>query len=768
MNNAEKSFPPPERIFLHKSREAFGFRARFKWLRLLEILKPYWKLFSIGVLLFFISTAIDLLPPYLTKEIIDRVLIPMNNLNLLIYYITLLLVLQTAGAIVSAIRRYVMSLVSNRVILDLRNSIYRNLMALSLDYYDKSMTGDIVVRIFDYVRQIDGFLVDGFPSLMMNMLTLFGTLIVIFALNIKLALVSLFSIPVILFGIWAYQKRAYFLFTRIWKVTSNFMSYVTSVISSIILVKVLGRESIEIKRFRKYAEEIYNAQIDLVKLNVMFFQSIDYGIAFSNILLMLVGGFLVLNGETTIGTITAVLSYLSKVYGSIRFLGTFSSQYVQADTAYEKVLEVLSAKPSISEDPDAVDLKLKGCIEVENVFFSYTKGRPVLKGLSFKVESGEVIGIIGPNGAGKTTLVRLLTRLYDPDRGRILYDGVDLKKIKLASFKDQVIMVTQEPLLLPGSIALNIAYGARNVKPIDIIRASKLSHAHSFIMSLPLAYDTDVGEAGRRLSGGQKQMICIARALVKKPPVLILDESTSNVAVDLEQLIMNNVLGFMKNSTLLIISHRPTLMKYVNRLIEVDDGRIINEVDGQLKESPEIDVDRIVKILNPKSISIEFNSLSLHIEIDGKMIAKDAEAKLPFPLSYPNMVALYDSEGNELGIIEDYTSLDEKSREVLKTFLQNQYNLINIKKILRILPLGGGGMRFRGAGSANVLLTLESENGEIVREVVSTNLITISGEKVIIPTPKRFYVINMNSLNKTTRIGLLSLALRTENPWELS
>jgi len=768
LNNVEKKDFSHHRMATQEGGGASRFSDGFRWYKLLRILKPYWKLFSISMVLFFASTAIGLLPPYITKEIIDRVLIPMSNFDLLVYYIVLLVVLQLVGTAISIVRRYIMAVVSNRVTLDMRNNLYENLMALSLDFYDRSMTGDIVARIFDYVRQINAFLTDGFPSLLTNILTLAGTLIVVFALNVKLAFISLFSVPIVLFGSWVYRKRAHFIFMRVWKATSNFMSYVTSVISSITLVKVLGREIVELERFRRYAREIYDAHIDLAKLNLTFSETINYIMSLSQVIVMFIGGFMVINGETTIGTITAVLSYLSRVYGSIQFLGTFSSQYVQADTAYEKILEILSIKPSVSEVPDAVDFDLKGRIEVENVYFSYVKERPVLKGLSLDIEPGEVVGIVGPNGAGKTTLVRLLTRLYDPERGRILYDGVDLRKIKFRSLKDQVVMVTQEPLLLPGSIALNIAYGSRKVRPIDVIRASKMSYAHNFIMRLPLAYDTDIGEAGRRLSGGQKQMVCIARALIKAPPVLILDEATSNVAIELEQLIINNVLGFARDSTLLLISHRPTLIRYVNRFIEVDDGRIVNEVKGHLRERPRVDVDKIVSVLDSKSIYIELDESGLHVKLGGERVIEKAVAKLPFPLSYPNMVILYDSEGSEVGVIEDYTRLDEKSRNALKIYLQREYNFINVKRIVKILPLGGGmGRPMGGHGrGGNVLLMLEGANGEVMREVVPTNMITISGGKVTIPTPQGFYIIDMKNLSKTVKTGLLSLALQIENPWE--
>ncbi|MEM0003583.1 MAG: DUF1854 domain-containing protein, partial [Thermoproteota archaeon] len=496
------------------------------------------------------------------------------------------------------------------------------------------------------------------------------------------------------------------------------------------------------------------------KVNVEYFPAMNFSLTLASALIMLFGGFMVLSGETTIGTIVAFLGYVSQVYTPIRSLSQITSLYVQAETAYEKILEVLNVEPSVKEAPDAVDIKIGGKIKVEDVFFAYSD-KPVLKGVSFEIKPAEVVGIVGPNGSGKTTLVRLLTRLYDPDEGRILYDDVDLRKIKLNSFRSQVVMVSQEPLLLPGSIALNIVHGLKNVSPIEVLIASKISCAHEFIMGFQLAYDTDVGEAGRRLSGGQKQMVCIARALVRRPQVLFLDESTSNVAVDIEEKIIKGILSYLPSSTIILISHRPSLTNYINRIIEVRDGTIINELKGLLKERTIVENGNYINLIDPSSITIRYENSLLQVSTKEGYTLNNIKVRLPFPISYPKMIIFYDERGNELGVIEDYNMLDKESKEAISNYLTKEYNVNSIKRIVRLLPIGG-------RRSANIVVIFEDENGVIRREIVMPNAIVVQSNRLTILTSNGIYTADINKLEKSTRLGLLSLAVEAESTWSSS
>ncbi|MEM2051055.1 MAG: DUF1854 domain-containing protein [Thermoproteota archaeon] len=491
---------------------------------------------------------------------------------------------------------------------------------------------------------------------------------------------------------------------------------------------------------------------------MQYFPIMNFSLTLASTLIMLFGGLMVLNGEATVGTIVAFLGYVAQVYTPIQSLSRISTLYVQAETAYEKILEVLSMEPSVKEAENPVDREISGNIRVENVYFAYSE-KPVLKGVSLAVESGEVVGIVGPNGSGKTTLVRLLTRLYDPDEGGILYDEVDLRELKLSALRSQVVMVSQEPLLLPGSIALNIVHGFKQASPIDVLVASKISRAHEFVMRLPLAYDTDIGEAGRRLSGGQKQMVCIARALVRRPRVLFLDESTSNIAVDLEEEIVKGVLSHLPDSTIILISHRPTLTKYVNRVIEVYEGRIVNEYNGLLRERPGSSDAEHAALIDPAVVKISCENDSLKVSAREGYALLNVSARLPFPVSYPYMVILYDEKGDELGIVEDYRKLDAESRNAVASYITRKYNVSRIKRIVEILPVGGG------RRSANVIIVFEDENGSVRRETVLPSTIIVQGNRLSILTFHGIYVADLTRLDRSTRLGLLSLAMDAEALW---
>ncbi|MEM2930988.1 MAG: ABC transporter transmembrane domain-containing protein, partial [Thermoproteota archaeon] len=279
-------------------------------LRLIGLLRPHLKLLTMYLVLSIVSAAIGLVPPYVSKIITDRVLVPMQDPELLVKLVALLIGLHVLNIAISATGGYLAEVLHNRVVLNLQKHLYTHMMTLSLDFFDQSQTGDLVAKIFAYARQIQSFLIDGLQSIMVNILMLIGTLIIIFTMNPKLALAALTPIPIIIVGTWAYEKKVRFAFLRVWKVTSNFMSYVTSILSSIVLVKTLGIENIETNRFHKYAGEIYDAHINLAKVNVQYFPIMNFSLTLASTLIMLFGGFMVLNGEATVGTIVAFLGYV--------------------------------------------------------------------------------------------------------------------------------------------------------------------------------------------------------------------------------------------------------------------------------------------------------------------------------------------------------------------------------------------------------------------------------------------------------------------------
>ncbi len=241
----------------------------------------------------------------------------------------------------------------------------------------------------------------------------------------------------------------------------------------------------------------------------------------------------------------------------------------------------------MAEAPDSVELEVEGRVDAVNPWFGYSAERPILRGVNLSVEPGDVVGIVGPNRAGKTTLVRVLARLYDPAKGTVMLDGVDMRRIKLSCLGLSVLLIPQEPMLLPGSVACNISYGVENPDPLALLYAAWLCGAHRFVVELPLAYDSDIGEQGRALSGGQRQLICLARAPLLKPKVLLLDEATSNVHVELEEVIMTRLLGYLKDTTVIAISYRPTLNKFVKRVVVMSDGRVLNEIKGSRRQAPD-------------------------------------------------------------------------------------------------------------------------------------------------------------------------------------
>lgn len=702
---------------------------RYKFIKLYHLLFRHRRLLFIVLLLSMLSMSLGIVSPLVTRAIIDQGVMK-SDLGTIGFLSLVLVVILASATVLGALRGYYQQVLSGRLALDLRSMVFSKAMELGMELYQSAQVGDIVTRLYGYVDRVQRFILDSFATIFLNSIQLVAMLIVVFALSWKLALIMLLPLPLYVYGLIRYQPRMRTLFMKRWSRVSRMSAYVTSLFNAVLLVKLTGKEREEAQRFGTMAGDVYEAEVEVARLTSRVFPWLGFLLQLASVGITFVGGLLIVRGELTFGTLTAFLAYVWQVYGPIQAITGLIPQLAEAEAAYEKLAEILEAKPKVSEAPDAVELDVKGRIEVENGWFEYTPGRPVLRGVGLAIRPGEVVGIVGPNGSGKTTLVRLLVRLFDPTHGRVLYDGVDLRKVRLSSLRGQIILVPQEPQLLPGCVAYNIAYGVEDPDPISIIYAAWLCGAHRFIIELPLAYDSDVGEQGRYLSGGQRQLICLARAAMLEPKVLILDEATSNVHVELEEVILSRILGYLRSTTVVAISHRPTLNKFVNRTILMSDGYVLGEDRGGLEERPP--PPPLLRVIDAEEVRVIDRGAWLEVKLDG-VILKELRARLPFPLSNPRTLVLY-RDPDDMIIVRDWTRLDRGSRLLVARHLIKEHKL-SIARLIDVIPVGGRGMRM------GATVKLESDEGLLELDVAPTAFLSLNGT-IVITTHERTYIID--------------------------
>jgi ABC-type multidrug transport system fused ATPase/permease subunit len=706
---------------------------RYRVLKLYSLLFSHPRLLAATLAVSLAATALGVLPPLLTRAVVDRGILAGNARAILLYSgaLAALYALSTAA---SAAQGYCQSLLSGRAALELRSRVFAKAVELGAELYEGAQVGDVVVRLYGYVDRVQRFIVSSFQTVILSSLQLAAMMAIVFALNWELSLILLAPLPLYVYGLLRYQPRVRTLFAKRWSRVSRLSAYATSLFNAILLVKLTGKERAEKERFDAMAGEVFEAEMEAARYSLKVIPWLNLLLSLASVGVLYAGGLMVARGELTLGTLTAFLAYVWQVYGPVRAIAGIIPELAEAEAAYEKLAELLEARPRVVEAPDAVELEVKGGVEARDVWFEYTPGRPVLRGANLRVEPGEAVGIVGPNGSGKTTLVRLLVRLFDPTRGAVLLDGVDLRKVKMSSLRGQVILVPQEPTLLPGSVAYNIAYGADNPDPLTVLYAAWLCGAHRFIVELPLAYDSDVGEQGKALSGGQRQLVCLARALVLKPKVLILDEATSNVHVELEEVLMERVLGYLRGTTVIAISHRPTLNKFVNRVILMSEGRVLGEARGGLAERPPPPPP--LKVVDARRLKVRDRGAWLEAEVDG-LVVGELRARLPFPLTNPKALLLYKDPDDPL-VVEDWTLLDEESKLAVARHLTKEHGLA-LAKLVDAYPLGMG----RRALAVNVVM--ESEDGRVEVEVPTSDLLSLDG-LLVVATPNRVYLIEPSAV----------------------
>lgn len=466
---------------------------------------------------------------------------------------------------------------SQAVAYDLRNDLFAKIQRLSFSYHDRNQTGQLMIRATDDVEKVRLFLGQGLIQLAGAFILLAGTLIIIFSTNAKLALVTIWILPVALVLFFVFGSLARPLFNKVQQKLSILNTTLQENMAGIKVIKAFTREKSEQTKFKNQANELMRQQITVSRVFAFLIPVIFLVANLGQATTLYAGGIQIIHGTLTIGDWQEFSLYLIFMFLPIAQFGFIITQFSQASASATRIFEILDAKSDVTDKPDATSLpQVEGHIKFENVTFRYFGGGdPVLKNVSFETLPGQVVALLGATGSGKTTIINLLPRFYDPTEGCITIDGHDLRDLSLQSLRAQIGIVLQETTLFLGTIRDNIAFGKPDATDEDIIAAAKAAAAHDFIMEFPDGYDTRVGERGTTLSGGQKQRIAIARALLLSPHILILDDSTSSVDLSTEAQIQEALDRLMKGRTSFVIAQRISTVMSADLILVMDKGEVV-------------------------------------------------------------------------------------------------------------------------------------------------------------------------------------------------
>jgi ATP-binding cassette subfamily B protein len=554
-------------------------------LRMLGYVRPYLGLVILSFAATLLVTLIGLSPPMLMKILTDEALVPktarpMDAREQVLWVIVALLFFQRVGSsLFSALRTWLNGYLGQRIIFDVRSQVYQHLQKLSIGYYDKKSVGSLMANVTSDTSVLHSFCVDGLQNVLVNVLTLIGIGVTLFLMDWKLALIVLLPTPTLIFGSQWFSNKLRPVYRRYYREWSQISGLLASTFQGVRVVKGFVQEGRETDRFIEKIRSFMNVSLTTTKMHTIYGPSISLVLSIGSVAIWAIGGWQLIHGvgHITLGTLTAFTAYMWQFYGPIGALCDLNNQIQNACTAAERVFQTLDTEPEIRDAPDARDPgHIEGRVEFKAVNFYYDRdaGDPVLTNVNLTVEPGELIGLVGPSGSGKTTLVNLLMRFYDPTDGVVTLDGVDLRDLKVGVLRRQIGFVSQEPFMFSGTITENIAYGRPDASFEEIMEAAMAANAHHFIMGFPDAYNTEVGERGVRLSGGEKQRISIARAILNNPRILILDEATSAVDTETEALIQEAMDRLMAGRTAFAIAHRLSTLKSANRLVVLEKGKI--------------------------------------------------------------------------------------------------------------------------------------------------------------------------------------------------
>ena len=548
--------------------------------RVISFARPHAAVALLGGMLSLICTAVSLIPPYLTMPLVDKVLIPRQlgesvPFALVWWYLAGLTAAAVAAWLLSWAQAWTLAWVSERVAADLRVRTYSHMQTLSLDFFSGKRTGDLMSRVGSDTERINTFLSSNLIDFSSNVMLVLLTATVLLWINPLLAVVTLGPFPLVVWLIYSVRSRLRRGFIRSNVAWSDMTSTLADTIPGIRVVKAFAQESREIDRFRAANDRVLETS-DRVNIVWSFFGPLISFFSEAGLLVVWgAGAWLVFNGAVTVGALTAFLAYIARFYGRVESMIRMVPATQRAAASAQRIFELLDCQPTVAEALQPIKPgRVRGRIEISGVHFRYGS-REVLHGINLVIEPGEMVGLVGTSGSGKTTLANLVCRFYDPSSGTIKVDGVDLRELSISDYRRNLGCVLQEPFLFFGTVAENIAYGRPEASGERIVAAARAAGAHEFILALPAAYDSRVGERGGSLSGGERQRLSIARALLVDPAILVLDEATSSVDAETEVLIQTAVDRLVTGRTTIAIAHRLSTLRRADRLVVLDAGVIV-------------------------------------------------------------------------------------------------------------------------------------------------------------------------------------------------
>ena len=581
--------------------------------RVLTHAQPYWRQVTMLVLVITLDSLLGLIPPLLYRDLIDRVLPNMDVARLNLLALGMICIPIISGLLRVA-ERYLNARVSYGIIYDLRLALYTHLQRMSFRFFTHTKAGEILSRLNNDVDGAQNAITGTIPTILSNGVTLLSTLVIMFSIEWRLTLLSVAVLPLFLLPTRRVGRTLRDIRRRSMVLNADMTSILSETlgVNGVLLVKTFGRHSQKLGHFQDTASQVRDVGVQRAVIGQWFFMGLGIAGAIGTALIYWIGGHLVLDNAITVGTIVAFAAYLNRLYGPISSLSNVQVQFVTSMVSFERVFEYLDLPLEVQDQPEAIELKrVLGAVRFDDVSFSYLaqnsdtgereapeKEREsaeiedaddlrsgalykvssrewALSRVSFDIKPGQLVALVGPSGAGKTTVTYLLPRLYDPSKGRILIDGIDLRDVTQVSLVQQMGLVMQETYLFHDTVRANLLYACPDATQEEVEAACQAANIHDMIASLPEGYNTVVGERGYRLSGGEKQRLAIARVILKDPRLLILDEATSHLDSQSEALIQAALEPLFRGRTSLVVAHRLSTILAADKILVLDEGELV-------------------------------------------------------------------------------------------------------------------------------------------------------------------------------------------------